>query len=75
MTAVSLKSQILKAYLKPKLHRDYENLDENSFDNDIESKSDSTKNPDYSSFEDILYIRYVRLDILLDNLDIFSLTF
>ena len=53
LTAVSLKSQILKAPPKRKLYRDYKKFDENSLNNDLKSKLDSIKNLDYSSFEDI----------------------
>ena len=53
LTAVSLKSQILKTLPKRKLQRDYKALDENSFNNDLRSKLDSIKILDYSSFEDI----------------------
>ena len=53
LTAVSWKSQILKAPPKPKLYRDYKATDENSFNNDLKTKLDSIKILDYSSFEDI----------------------
>ena len=51
--AFSLKSQILKAPPKRKLHRDYTGFDENSFSNDLKSKLDLIKNLHYSSFDDI----------------------
>ena len=41
LKAFSLKSQILKAPPKRKLYRDYKALDENSFNNELESKLDS----------------------------------
>ena len=43
LTAVSLKSQILKAPPKAKLYRDYKATDENSFNNDLKTKLDSIK--------------------------------
>ena len=53
LTAVNLKSQILKAPPKRKLYRDYEVFDENSFNNGLKTKLDSIEILDYSSFEDI----------------------
>ena len=53
LTAVSIKSQILKAPPKRKLAKDYKAFDENSFNNDLKTKLDSIKILDYSSFEDI----------------------
>ena len=53
MTAVSLKSQVLKTPPKGKLYRDYEAFHENGFNNDLKSNLDSMKILDYSSFEDI----------------------
>ena len=40
LTAVNLKSQILKAPPKRKLYRDYKAFDENSFNNDLKTKLD-----------------------------------
>ena len=53
LTAVSLKSQILKTPQKRKLYRDYKTLDENNFNNDLKSKLDTINNLDYSTFEHI----------------------
>ena len=53
LTAVSLKSQILKAPQKRKLYRDYKAFDKNSFNNNLKTKLDSIKILDYSSFKDI----------------------
>ena len=53
LTAVSLKSQILKAPPKRKLYRDYKAFDENSSNNDLKTKLDSIKILGYFSFEDI----------------------
>ena len=53
LTAVSLKSQILKTPPKRKLYRDYKTFDENNFNNDLKSKLDTINNLDYSTFEDI----------------------
>ena len=53
LTAVCLKSQILKAPPKRNLYRDYKAIDENNFNNDLKTKLDLIKILDYSSFEDI----------------------
>ena len=53
LTAVSLKLQILTAPPKRKLYNDFKAFDENSFDNDLQSKLDLIKNLDSSSFEAI----------------------
>ena len=53
LTAVCLKSQILKAPPKRNLYRDYKVFDENNFNNDVKTKLDSIKILDYSSFEDL----------------------
>ena len=53
LTAVSLKSQILKAPPKWKLYRDYKAFVEKSFNNDFKTKLDPIKILDYSCFEDI----------------------
>ena len=53
LTAVCLKSQMLKAPPKRNLHRDYKVIDENNFNNDLKTKLDLIKILDYSSFEDI----------------------
>ena len=53
-TAVSLKSQILKALPKQNLFGDLETFNQNTFNNDLESKLHSIKNLDYSYFEYIV---------------------
>ena len=53
LTAVSLKSQILRAPPKQRLSKNNQSFDENSFINDLKPKLDSIKNLDYSLFEDI----------------------
>ena len=53
LTAVSLKSQILRAPPKQKLYRDYKAFDEKSFNNDLKTKLDSITILNYSSFKDI----------------------
>ena len=53
LTAVSFKSQILKAPPKRKLYRDYKAFDENSFNNDLKTKLGSIKILNYSPFKDI----------------------
>ena len=53
LTALSLRSQILKAPPKRNIYRDYKAFNENSFNNDLKSKLDLIKILDYSFFEDI----------------------
>ena len=58
LTAVSLKSQILKASPKWKLYRYYKAFDENSFSNDLKTQLYSIKILVYYSFE------YIFINIL-----------
>ena len=53
LTAVSLKSQILKAPQKIKTYRNYKTFDENRFNEDLKSKLDSIEKLDYPLFESI----------------------
>ena len=53
LTAVSLKSQILKAPPKIKTYRNYKTFDENRFNEDLKSKLDSIEKLDYPLFESI----------------------
>ena len=53
LTAVSLKSQILKAPPKIKTYRNYKTFDENRFSEDLKSKLDSVEKLDYPLFETI----------------------
>ena len=53
LTAVSLKSQILKAPPKIKTYINYKTFDENRFSEDLKSKLDSIKKLDYPLFESI----------------------
>ena len=53
LTAVSLKSQILKATPKIKTYRNYKTFDENRFNEDLKSKLDSIEKLDYPLFESI----------------------
>ena len=50
-TAVSLKSQVLKAPAKRKFYSKYENFDEDNFNKDLKLKLDPLKELDYSLFE------------------------
>ena len=52
-TAVSLKSQILKAPSRIKTYRNYKTFYENRFNEDLKSKPDSIEKLDYPSFESI----------------------
>ena len=51
LTAVSLKSQVLKALAKRKFYRNCKNFDEDNFNKDLKLKLDSLKELDYSLFE------------------------
>ena len=51
LTAVSLKSQILKALPKIKTYRNYKTFDENRFNKDLKSKIDSIEKLDCPLFE------------------------
>ena len=53
LTAVSLKSQILKAPPKIKTYRNYKTFDENRFNEDLKNKLDSMEKLDYPLFESI----------------------
>ena len=53
LTAVRLKSQILKAPPKIKAYRNYKTFDENRFNEDLKSKLDSIEKLDYPLFESI----------------------
>ena len=53
LTAVSLKSQILKASPKIKTYRNYKTFDENRFNEDLKSKLDSIEKLNYPLFENI----------------------
>ena len=53
LTAVSLKSQILKAPPKIKYYRNYKSFDENKFKEDLKSQLDSIETLEYSLFESI----------------------
>ena len=56
LTAVSLKSQILKAPPKMKTYRNYKTFDENRFNEDLKSTLDSIEKLDYPLFESIFII-------------------
>ena len=47
LTAVSLKSQVMKAPAKRKFCRNYKNLDEDNFDKDLNLKLDSLEKLGY----------------------------
>ena len=51
LTAVSLKSQILKAPAKRKFYRNYKNFDQDNFNKDLKLKLDSLEELDYLLFE------------------------
>ena len=51
LTAVSLKSQVLKAPTKHKFYRKYKKFDEDNFNKDLKLKLDSLEELDYSLFE------------------------
>ena len=51
LTAVSIKSQVLKAPSKRKFYRNSKNFDEDNFNKDLELKLDSSEELDYSLFE------------------------
>ena len=53
LTAVSLKSQILKAPPKIKTYRNYKTFDENRFNEDLKSKLDSIEKLDCPLFQSI----------------------
>ena len=54
LTALSLKSQILKAPPKIKTYRNYKAFDENRFNENLKFKLDSIDKPDYSLLESSL---------------------
>ena len=54
LTAVSLKSQVMKAPAKPKFCWNYKNLDEDNFNKDLKLKLDSLEKLDYSLFKNTL---------------------
>ena len=51
LTAVSLKSQVLKAPAKHKFYRKYKKFDEDNFKKDVKLKLDSLEELDYSLFK------------------------
>ena len=51
LTAVSLKSQVLKTPAKRMFYRNYKNFDEDNFNKDLKLKLDSLEELDYSLFE------------------------
>ena len=53
LTAVSLKSHILKSPPKVKHFRNYKSFDENAFNEDLKSRLDSTEKQEYPLFESI----------------------
>ena len=53
LTAVSLKSHILKSPPKVKHFRNYKSFDENAFNKDLKSRLDSTEKLEYPLFESI----------------------
>ena len=53
LTAVSLKSHILKSPAKVKHFRNYKSFDENAFDEDLKSRLDSTEKLEHPLFESI----------------------
>ena len=53
LTAVSLKSHVLKSPPKVKHFRNYKSFDENAFNEDLKSRLDSTEKLEYPLFESI----------------------
>ena len=53
LTAISLKSQVLKVSPKHKFQRNYKNFDEDNFNKDLKLKLDSLEESDYFLFENI----------------------
>ena len=57
LTAVSLKSKVLKAPPKQKFYRNFKNFDEDSFNKDLKLKLDSLKELFENTFVDVLNTR------------------